>query len=139
MSQYFKHAGRTLWNPANGVAALFLASAQAASTAVDLPTGLGAMVADECEIDLPVFAALTDAVVRRCRESGHPVLRALLEGFAATAVVLVERAGGNLPALSAEPGLESRDLSVGPDGVGERAAAERLAALAGDLGRAMPV
>ncbi|MEV5575979.1 DUF6086 family protein [Spirillospora sp. NPDC052269] len=99
MSQYFQIDERVLWNPATGVAQVFLRAAESFSTLTRLPSGLGPMQADECEIDLEVFSAFVDALVRRYMRSNHVVLRSLMEGFLATAIVLVDRGGGQLPAL----------------------------------------
>jgi hypothetical protein len=108
VSQYFQVGDRVLWNPATGVAQVFLRSAESLAVLVDLPSGLGPMNADECEIDMAVFEAFVDALIRRYVQSNHVVLRSLMQGFIATAVVLVERGNGDLPALeasSADPDL----------------------------------
>ncbi|MFJ8914201.1 DUF6086 family protein [Amycolatopsis sp. NPDC102389] len=138
MSQYFQVGDRVLWNPSNGVSQLFLRSAEALAPVVDLPTGIGAMVSDECEIDMKVFEVFVNALVQRYRQSTHPILRSLMEGFVATALVMVERGRGSVPALDAEPGPDVRDISLGHDGIGARARPERLAELCADHSRAMP-
>ncbi|MCW2914968.1 MAG: hypothetical protein JWN52_3036 [Actinomycetia bacterium] len=87
---------------------MFLRSAESLAVLVELPSGLGPMDADECEIDMVVFEAFVDALVRRYVRSNHVVLRSLMQGFIATAVVLVERGEGRVPALeasSADSGL----------------------------------
>ncbi|MGP3921281.1 DUF6086 family protein [Nonomuraea sp. 10N515B] len=49
MSQYFQVGDQVLWNPSNGVAGLFMRSAEALAPETGLPTGLGPMESDECE------------------------------------------------------------------------------------------
>jgi hypothetical protein len=81
------------------------------------------MLEDECDIDVPVFARFTDTLLSTYARSNHTVLRALLEGFLATAMVLVERGGGELPAARAH----SQDPEVAA-----------LRKLSGRLEKAMP-
>ncbi|MGW3769590.1 DUF6086 family protein [Actinomadura verrucosospora] len=99
MSQFFQIGERVLWNPATGVAQVFLRAAESFATLTDLPTGLGPMEADECEIDIDVFSAFVDTLIDRYTRSNHVILRSLMQGFTATAIVLVTRGGGHLPAL----------------------------------------
>ncbi|MER6945083.1 DUF6086 family protein [Nonomuraea sp. NPDC000554] len=101
MSQYFQVGERVLWNPATGVARVFVSSAEAFADLVALPTGVGSVIADEYEIDLAVFGTLVDTLVHRYANSNHMILRSLMEGFLATALVLVHRGNGLLPALEA--------------------------------------
>ncbi|AQZ68538.1 unnamed protein product [[Actinomadura] parvosata subsp. kistnae] len=96
MSQYYQVGEHVLWNPSNGVSALFLRTAQALAPETGLPTGLGPMENDECQVDLPVFTAFVGALVDRYERSNHPILHALMEGFIATALVLVQRAEAEL-------------------------------------------
>jgi hypothetical protein len=99
MSQYFQVGQRVLWNPATGVAQVFLRAAESFAALTGLPSGLGPMQADECEIDMEVFSTFVDALIRRYARSNHVILRSLMEGFTATAIVLANRGGGRLPAL----------------------------------------
>lgn len=93
MSQYFQVGDQVLWNPSNGVARLFMRSAEALAPETGLPTGLGPMENDECQVDLTAFAAFVGALVERYERSNHRILHSLMEGFIATALVLVERGG----------------------------------------------
>jgi hypothetical protein len=97
MSQYFQTGDQVLWNPSTGVARVFLRTAEALSLESGVPSGIGPMVDDESEIDMPSFEVFVSALVIRYQQSRHPVLRSLIEGFIATALVLVERGGGELP------------------------------------------
>ncbi|MCP2342064.1 DUF6086 family protein [Actinomadura rupiterrae] len=99
MSQYFQTGGRVLWNPATGVARVFLRAAESFATLIGLSSGLGPMQEDECEIGIEAFSAFTDALICCYARSNHVILRSLMEGFTATAIVLVDRSGRRLPAL----------------------------------------
>ncbi|HEY2699615.1 MAG TPA: DUF6086 family protein [Pseudonocardiaceae bacterium] len=133
MSQNFEIGEQTLWNPSNGPGRLFVEVAKALETVAELPSGIGLGRWADChEIDLVAFTAFTDALVRRYRESNHLILRSLLEGFVATAIVLVERGGGTVPALSEQPGTSTRDVQVGPNGPAAQADPQRLAELAAE-------
>jgi hypothetical protein len=138
MSQYFQVDDRVLWNPSSGVSRLFMRTAEALAPEAGLPTGLGPMVDDECEIDLTAFTAFVSALVQRCERSNHPILRSLMEGFIATALVLVQR-GGATPSVSGGRDESLRDIQVGPHA--ERSPSlgvERWAALVAQHAEAMP-
>lgn len=138
VSQYFRVGRQVLWNPSNGVAELFARTAQALAPTAGIPTGTSEMYADEYEIDPDSLAAFLNALVSRYLASHHPVFRALLEGFLATAMVLVERAGRDVPALTDPPPLELRDVSVGPAGIAASGDPARLRLLAREHDRLMP-
>ncbi|MFI6741553.1 DUF6086 family protein [Nonomuraea sp. NPDC050451] len=130
MSQYFQVGDQVLWNPSNGVARLFMRSAEALAPETGLPTGLGPMESDECQIDLTAFAAFVGALIERYERSNHPILRSLMEGFIATALVLVERGGAELP---------HSDVNDDPwPPAGPVRDVERWAALSAHHARAMP-
>lgn len=115
MSQYFQVGERVLWNPSTGVSQVFVRAADSLSQLVDLPSGLGPMVADECELDIEAFSLFIDRLACRYARTTHVILRSLMEGFVATGMVLVERGGGELPAVrssSDDPGIAAlRELS----------------------------
>ncbi|MEU8119033.1 DUF6086 family protein [Spirillospora sp. NPDC049024] len=123
MSQYFQNGDDVLWNPATRVAGLFLDTAAAHARMLGVPSGLGPMEADECQVDVPVFAAFTDALVRYYARSSHRILRSLMEGFVATALAVAENAGGPVPAAT--------ELADDPD-------VRRLTDLAHEAAAAMP-
>jgi hypothetical protein len=87
---------------------VFLRAAESFSTLTGLPSGLGPMQADECAIDIEVLTAFVDALIHRYARSNHVILRSLMEGFTATAIVLVERGGGHLPMLASTNAPTSR-------------------------------
>ncbi|MFI7519312.1 DUF6086 family protein [Micromonospora globbae] len=130
MSQYFQVNDLVLWNPSNRVAELFVRTSDAVAPLVDVPTGIGPMRADDYEIDLDVFVAFVDALVAQYLSSSHAILRSLLEGFVATALVMVDRAGRTVPSLQATATLDPRDVSVGPGGIAPLGDPERLYELA---------
>lgn len=113
MSQYFNVGDQVLWNPSNGVAALFMRTAEALAPETGLPTGLGPMENDDCEVDPAAFAAFVSALIARYEHSNHRILHALMEGFIATALVLVDRSGSELPASDA--GWRDIQVPASPD------------------------
>ncbi|MGC1209965.1 MAG: DUF6086 family protein [Micromonospora sp.] len=138
MSQYFQAGDLVLWNPSNRVAELFVRTSEALAELVDVPTGIGPMRADDYEIDLDVFVGFVDALVAQYLSSSHAILRSLLEGFTATALVMVDRAGRNVPSLQAAATLGPRDVSVGPLGIRPLGDPARLYELASKHAAAMP-
>ncbi|MFD9890174.1 DUF6086 family protein [Amycolatopsis sp. NPDC059027] len=142
MSQYFDVGEQTLWNPSNGPGKLFVSMTKALEPLVGLPSGIGAGRCGpgdpDCHgIDLVAFTRFTDALTRLYRESNHLILRSLLEGVVATAIVLVERGVGTVRALSEQPGTSTRDVQIGPGGPATQAAPDRLAELVADHSAAM--
>ncbi|WP_310725944.1 DUF6086 family protein [Streptomyces sp. N2A] len=93
MSQYYDLDDQTLWNPSNGVSRLFMSQVGVYQAELGMPSGIGAMQADECQIDPIVFKAFVDALLTWHRRTSHAVMVALSEGFIATVLVLAERAG----------------------------------------------
>jgi hypothetical protein len=138
VSQYFRVGDLLLWNPSNRVAALFVRTSEAVAPLVAMPTGIGAMHADEYDVDLNVFVSFVDALVAQHLSSSHAVLRSLVEGFLATALVLVDRGGRVVPSLYAPARLDLRDVSVGTAGIGSLGDPDRLRELADALAAAMP-
>ncbi|GAA3116545.1 DUF6086 family protein [Streptomyces echinatus] len=143
MSQYFEIGDETLWNPSNGAARLFLRQVEVFEAELELPSGLGPMRNDECEIDPAVFSVFVHALLARHRRTGHGVVLALSEGFVATVVALAGRAGTDIDwaRLEAVPDGPRSDVHVsaagmsGPGDGGPWAAA--LRARAAELSRGM--
>ena len=80
----------------------FKGEAEVIASAFRVASGLGDIIEDECEVDLPVFEEFLAAAARQYQQTAHPILRSLMTGFLATAMVLAERAGGQLPDTSPE-------------------------------------
>lgn len=138
VSRYFTVGGLCLWNPSNRVADLFLRTGEAVAVVASRPTGLGPMIADEHEIDRDAFVAFVEALTGRYLSSSHVVLRSLLEGFLATAIVLVDRSGGEVATLRTTAGLDLMDVSVGAGGICALGSRDRLVLLAGEHALSMP-
>ncbi|MBO0805246.1 MAG: hypothetical protein J2P25_19480 [Nocardiopsaceae bacterium] len=141
MSQVFKVGETTVWNPSNGVGRLFVRSADALAPLVNLPTGIGQAHSgdpDEWAVDMAAFEVFVGALADRYQRSSHVILRSLMEGFIATALVLVERGGGRMPSQAADRGPEPSDFPVTTHGVGPLAPAGRLSELSAAHSRAMP-
>jgi hypothetical protein len=94
MSCLFKTDGKVLWNPSNTVARLFKGQAEAAAVAFDVPSGIGAIIEDECEIELQAFERFLTELVKQYADATHPILRSLTSGLIAISSVLVERTDG---------------------------------------------
>lgn len=139
MSQYFRVDQQVVWNPSNGVALLFVRTSEALRPLTDMPTGLASEIPDEWAIDLPVFEKFIDALVTRYQQSTHLILRSLMEGFIATSLVLIERGGGNVPALQTAPGPDVSDVQVSADGLSPGPAPGRLEELRNTHSSAMPL
>lgn len=65
-------------------------------------SGLGDIIEDQCEVDLPAFEKFLAEAMRQYHQTAHPILRSLMTGFIATALVLAERAGGRLTETTPE-------------------------------------
>jgi Family of unknown function (DUF6086) len=101
MSVRFAVNGASVWWPASAVARLFKAQAEVAAAALDIPTGLGEVFADEVVIDLPVFEEFVKKLARQYN-APYYVVHSLATGVFGTSYVMVERAGGQLPEI--DPG-----------------------------------
>lgn len=99
---------QTLWNPSNGASRLFLRQVAVHEAELGLPSGIGPMEADECQIDPTDFKAFVGALPAPHRRTHHAVMIALSEGFVATVLVLAERAG-------IEVAWESIDFAAGDE------------------------
>jgi hypothetical protein len=93
VSQYYEMGDETLWNPSNGASRLFLSQVSLYQAELGLPSGIGPMRADECQIDPVAFKEFVDALLAWHRRTTHAVMAALSEGFVATTLVLADRAG----------------------------------------------
>ncbi|WP_033355540.1 DUF6086 family protein [Kitasatospora aureofaciens] len=96
MSQYFSLGDVTLWNPSNGVSALFLRQTAGFEEVLGLPSGIGPMEEDEAEVAPDSLAVFVGALLAWRDGSNHAVLEALSDGFIATMLVLAERAGAEV-------------------------------------------
>ncbi|KQV16571.1 MULTISPECIES: DUF6086 family protein [unclassified Kitasatospora] len=138
MSQYYDIGDETLWNPSNGASRLFMTQVSVYQAELGLPSGIGPMQADECQIDPIVFKEFVDALLVWHRRTSHAVMVALSEGFVATVLVLAERASIEVnwqPAGFAENDSR-KDVQV-PAAPREEAWATALQAKSRELGRFM--
>jgi uncharacterized protein DUF6086 len=97
MSTTFHTGGDVVWSPSNQVARLFTGQAAVITSVFAVPSGLGDIIEDECEIDPSAFAAFLTAILHQYQAATHPILRSLIVGFLGTALVLADRAGLPLP------------------------------------------
>lgn len=140
MSQYYDMGDETLWNPSNGASRLFITQVGVYQAELDLPSGIGPMQADECQIDPIVFKDFVDALLAWHRRTSHAVIAALSEGFLVTVLVLAERAGIEVNWQPADSvGDDSRKDAQVPAAPLEGAWAAVLQAKSRELGRFMAV
>ncbi|WP_371624398.1 DUF6086 family protein [Streptomyces sp. NBC_01116] len=92
MSQYYTLRDQTLWNPSNGASRLFMSQVTVYQAEVGVPSGIGPMEADECQIDSIAFAAFVDALLTWHGETRHAIMATLSEGFVATVLAWAEKA-----------------------------------------------
>ncbi|MFD7876800.1 DUF6086 family protein [Streptomyces sp. NPDC059766] len=114
MSQYYDLGDRTLWNPSNGASRLFMSQVAVYQAEVGLPSGIGPMESDECQIDPIAFAAFVDALLAWHSRTRHAVMATVSEGFVATVLALAEIANIEVSWQSAEH-AESHYLETASD------------------------
>ncbi|MEE1664359.1 DUF6086 family protein [Streptomyces sp. WAC07094] len=120
MSMYFDVGDETLWNPSNGAGRLFMRQVEVFEAELKLPSGIGQGRywgdPDTFEVDPAVYAVFVRGLVAWYCRTGHSVIRALSEGFTATAVTLARRAGIDMevpePAPDHRCGDPQRDIQV---------------------------
>ncbi|MFB8201493.1 DUF6086 family protein [Kitasatospora purpeofusca] len=114
MSQYYDMGDETLWNPSTGASRLFLRQVAVFEEELSLPSGIGPMEADECQIDPAVLGVFANALLARHRQTHHAVVRALSEGFVLTLLALAERADIEVHWESPRPtpAAELRDTQI---------------------------
>ncbi|MEU6124855.1 DUF6086 family protein [Streptomyces sp. NPDC047123] len=145
MSQNFDLGDETLWNPSNAVSRMFQRQIEVFEAELELPSGMGPMENDECQISPDIFETFVNALLTQHRKSIHAVWLALSEGFTVTVLVLAERAAVKVD--WAEHGVAPegplQDVQV-CTGAGVSTPAEGTAWAAGlrektrELGRRMP-
>lgn len=91
MSQYFDMGNETLWNPSSGASRMFQRQVAVFEAELDLPSGIGPMENDECQVSPDTFEAFVNALLTKHRSASHFVWLALAEGFTVTVLVLAER------------------------------------------------
>jgi hypothetical protein len=117
VSQYFDDAttGETLWNPATRVAQLFFRMTEALVPVADRPCGVVDLHNDEYAVDPQAFATFVDALVRQHLASNHKIFKAMLSVYLPQAVVMVERSGRQLAALTAPIQRSAEAISLNVD------------------------
>lgn len=143
MSQYFELGEQTLWNPSNGAARLFLRQVSVFEGELGLPSGIGPMRNDDCQIDPAALETFVNALVSQYFRTSHGILIALSEGFIATMLVLAERAGVEVgwPTDGDAPQDNRKDVQVPTDAsdgaAGGHVRLGRLRVLSHELSRSM--
>ncbi|GGQ85237.1 DUF6086 family protein [Couchioplanes azureus] len=140
MSQYFDDAttGETLWNPATRVAQLFFRMTEALVPVAGRPCGVVDLQIDEYAVDPEAFAAFVDALVREYLAANHPIFKAMLAGYLPQAVVMVERSGRTVAALTAPVERSNEAVSLTVDAFDPAGDGRDLVQRAAAAARAMP-
>lgn len=102
VSCYFQVDGNDVWNPSNSVARLFVDQGGSLSRLLNVKSGIGDIVEDECRVDRQAFEVFTALLVVKYQEANNAALQSLLSGFIPIALVLVQRAGGPSHAIPPE-------------------------------------
>ncbi|GGL89698.1 hypothetical protein GCM10010129_36940 [Streptomyces fumigatiscleroticus] len=121
MSQFFDLGDETLWCPSTGAARLILRYVRVFEDETGVPSGLGPMENDECQIDPAAFEVFVNALLEWQEGRSHRVIDALSEGFTATVLALARRAR----------------VEVRPPAPGEQVWFRRVRAWADELERGM--
>ncbi|MFJ4871267.1 DUF6086 family protein [Streptomyces sp. NPDC088757] len=93
VSCFFRVDDQDVWNPSNSVARIFLSTARGISEEFTLPSGLGKIINDECEVNGDEFSAFATELLVRYERSNNKPLKELLEGVIAISLVMLDRAG----------------------------------------------
>lgn len=133
MSQYFKVGDRVLWNPTTRVAQLFYRTGEVMVLVAERPLGIHDTGYDDYHVDPTRFPAFVDALAVRYLNVSHPILTALVEGFLPTALALLSRAGGTVPALVEAAESDPDEAIKRPGGLAAITAARRILALTAEL------
>jgi hypothetical protein len=105
MSVYFKSGESVLWNPTLTVGLLYHDAVSSAASTFEMDAGLGALQADEADLDLERFRSFIGALVDIYIRSTHPVLRVQLPPVILPGIVMLERGGQALVADNPETSL----------------------------------
>ncbi|MFE2977009.1 DUF6086 family protein [Streptomyces sp. NPDC059258] len=145
MSQHFDIGDETLWNPSNGASRMFQRQVAVFEAELELPSGIGPMENDECQISPDTLEIFLNALLAKHRRTSHVIWLALAESFTATLLVLAERAAIKVEwarhEAASEASLEDVQVSTG---TGMSVPAEGTTWAAGlrvkaqELGRRMP-
>ncbi|NWF27367.1 hypothetical protein HW130_13980 [Streptomyces sp. PKU-EA00015] len=114
MSQYFDLGDETLWNPSNGASRMFQRQVAVFESELELPSGIGPMENDECQIHPATYKAFVKALLAQHRRTSHAIVLARSEDFIAKVPVLAERAGIGVDwaELGATPEAPNEDVKV---------------------------
>jgi hypothetical protein len=141
VSQYFNNATsrETLWNPATRVAQLFFRMSEALVPVAGRPSGIVDLLIDEYAVEPEAFAAFVDALVTKYLASNHAIYKAMLAGCLPPAIVMVERSGRAVTALTAPVERSNEAISVNVDAFNPVADGNDLAQQAAAAAFSMPI
>jgi hypothetical protein len=140
VSQYFKDVttGETLWNPATRVAQLFFRVTDAMVRVAERPCGVVDLQIDEYAVEPEAFAVFVDSLVTQYLASNHPIFKAMLAGYLPQAVVMVERSGRSVAALTVPIERSTEAISLNVDAFDPAGDRQDLVERATAAARSMP-
>jgi len=140
VSQYFDDVttGETLWNPAMRVAQLFFRMTEALVPVAGRPCGIVDLRIDKYAVEPEAFAAFVDALVRQYLASNHAIFKAMLAGYLPQAMVMAERSGRVVAAVTAPIERSIEAISLNVDAFDPAADRRELVRLAAAAARSMP-
>ncbi|MEU1944587.1 DUF6086 family protein [Streptomyces sp. NPDC059474] len=102
MSCFFRLEGEDVWNPSNFVARLFIEEARTLARLLEVESGIGDIVDDECELSTKEFLNFTIALAERHWNTNNPTLKDLLAAVTGINCVLLDRVGQDFSGLDSE-------------------------------------
>jgi hypothetical protein len=120
------------------VAELFFRMTEALVPLADRPCGVVDLGIDEYSVDPEVFAGFVDALVTKYLASNHTILKAMLAGYLPAAMVMVDRSGRSVAALTAPIGRSMEAISLNVDAFDPAADRRTLTQAAETAARSMP-
>ena len=102
MSCFFRLVEKDVWNPSNFVARLFTEEARTLARLLELQSGVGEIVDDECELNPKDFLNFTITLAERHWNTNNLTLRDLLAAIIGINCVMLDRAGQDLLGLDSE-------------------------------------
>jgi hypothetical protein len=140
VSQYFNDVttGETLWNPATRVAQLFFRMTEIMVRVAERPCGVVDLQIDEYAVEPEAFAAFVDSLVAQYLASNHPIFKGMLAGYLPQAVVMVERTGRSVAALTVPIERSTEAISLNVDAFDPAGDRQDLVERATAAARSMP-
>ncbi|MEV1331071.1 DUF6086 family protein [Micromonospora costi] len=99
MSYSFESNGETLWDPALRIGKMYVSYAKGMEDVLGVPSGLSPTDQDWADVDPVSFAGFVSELCEWYFSSPNWLLHGLMRTMLMTSLVMLERAGGELPAV----------------------------------------